>query len=177
MDRWDQLEQLRARIPELEWQLSKMDSCFPSSVLPKGLFRQPWDRPGSAYANEIKEDLSLLASYSKQAQNKTATQFLALKINQKIHVLVSLCKQYQRDNTGEKSTSYAITNISTRQEWLQNLETQIQAMHRQKEALLEALSQKKGQNDAISGLSLRKELGELEKKVTLAEETFVKATK
>ncbi len=173
---WVQIKQLEARLPELEWQLSKMNATFPAFSLPKGLFRQKWDSDASCYASEIREDISLMATYSKQIENKAATHFLAVKINQKIQVLVSICKQYQKENTSSQSIGFEMAKISTRQEWLQNLDFDIQALHSQRTALLEVFSQKKLQNDAVSQLSLRRELGELEKKITLAEEAFGKAT-
>jgi hypothetical protein len=176
MDRLsDELRQLEARVPELEWQLNKFDGYFPFASLPKGLFRQQADKPGLAYAKEIREDLALLATYSQPPEHTSAARFLALKIQQKIHVLVSICKQNQKEDNN-KGISYDISAITTRQEWLQKLETQVDDLRRQRQALLEMLSQKEAAKDTNSELGLRKELGDLEKRVTLAEEAYVKAT-
>lgn len=175
MDKADPFHQLRTRITELEWQLSKYASQFSAQSLPKGLFRQDISAQAQAYASEIKDDLLVLESgYQRKAFETTG---LALKIQQKIMVLVNLCKQYHRAGlTDEVKPSYHLDKISTRQAWLQSLESEITVLRQQRDALKNQLQEKERGDDLGLQLSLRTELGDLEKRLTLAEETFGQAT-
>ena len=89
------LKELLARLPELEWQLGKMNLSLLAKQLPRGLFHPSRDATASAYINDIKYDiarLSTLLSYRK-------FHYLVEKIHQKIHRPVSQrCHQLERGN-------------------------------------------------------------------------------
>src|SRR5947209_2339443 len=122
---------LRTRITELEWQLSKFSAQFSIHNLPRGLFRQDINAPAMAYATEIKEDLLVLESGYQGKENEATG--LALKIQQKVMVLVNLCRQYsQVGPPEEEKASYHLDRISTRQAWLQSLESQIIILRQQR---------------------------------------------
>lgn len=156
----------------MEWQLSKLGSSFSAKSLPKALFRQPVDAPASAYATEIRDDISSLSSQT----NQRAVHYLALKISQKIHVLVSICSRHNRAQPDMDIVSYGVDKISTRQQWLQTLEANILMLDAQRESLVNTLAQKGcSSDDSLTQLNLQRELGELEKRLTLARETWERA--
>ena len=66
--------------------------------------------------------------------------------------------------------------LSTRQQWLQALEQEVEVLKKQKEAFNKCLLQiRPAKEDPSVLLNLRVELGALEKKLTLAEESLNKA--
>ncbi|MDP1603667.1 MAG: hypothetical protein Q8M03_10430 [Legionella sp.] len=166
------LTELLARMPELEWQLDKIGMAFSSKALPPGLFRQPFDAPAQAYITEIKADIATVSTTT----NARVERYLALKINQKINVLVKLCSRHNRKGPVQETVNYDIHQLSTRQQRLESLDLAIQLLVEQKEALEKALQQRENVGDCIAQLSLQNELGELEKRLTLARETYARAT-
>lgn len=167
------LAQLLARLPELEWQLSKQSLSFSPRALPAGLFRQAFDAPTAAYVAEIKADIATLQTFHN---NQRVAHYLALKINQKINVLVTVCSRHNRLQPEMTVANYGVDKMSTRQQWLQSLESSITILIEQKSALEGALAQKDKPRDDESQLNLARELGELEKRLTLARETYARAT-
>jgi hypothetical protein len=167
------LAELLARLPELEWQLSKQSLSFSPRALPPGLFRQTFDAPTTAYVSEIKADIVTLKTFHN---NQKIAHYLALKINQKINVLVSVCSRYNRREPEMAVATYGVDKMSTRQQWLQSLEANINLLLEQKKALESVWAQKDKLRDSESQLRLARELGELEKRLTLARETFTRAS-
>jgi hypothetical protein len=166
------LAELLARMPELEWQLDKIGGSFSPKALPPGLFRQPFDAPLQAYTAEIRADIAAVSNTT----NQRVERYLALKINQKINVLVKLCSRHNRLAPVHETINYDIHQLSTRQQRLESLECAIQLLIEQKDALTNALQQRENIGDCIAQLSLQSELGELEKRLTLARETYARAT-
>lgn len=172
MDVDKQLTKLLARLPELEWQLGKLGYSFSVKSLPRALFRQPFDAPATAYAAEIREDIRTLSSQT----NQRAVHHLAVKISQKINVLVTICSRHNREKPDSDVVSYGVDKISTRQQWLQSLEANIEILDAQRTSLANALAQKGcSSDDSLAQLSLQRELGELERRLTLARETWQRA--
>lgn len=172
MDVSNQLERLLSRMPELEWQLGKLGSAFSVKSLPKALFRQSFDAPVLAYVAEIREDIATLSLHS----NERVIRYLALKINQKINVLVTICFRHNREQPEPELVNYAVDKISTRQQWLQSLEANIQTLDAQREALAASLVNSNNVENCQLQLNLQRELGVLEKRLTLARETWNRAT-
>lgn len=167
------LADLLARLPELEWQFSKLGTSFSPKGLPRGLFRLQDDEAGSSsYIGEIKADIAALADHN----NVHAVRYLALKINQKIAVLVALCAHQKRHSPLKIGpTDLDATFLGTRMERLNDLELTIKMHGEQKEALVKALMQRESLRDSEAQLALQRELGEIEKCLTLAQEAYARA--
>jgi hypothetical protein len=161
------LATLRGRLPELEWQLNKMGRAFSPTSLPPGLFRQNDENPTS-YVSEIKNDITTLGSHP----NPRIVRYLAEKINQKINVLVSLCSRHHREQSKQEMDGLMIDRLRTRQQWLHSLEMDIKQLEEQKQALTNTLTEKDVVKNCAVSLNVRKELGNLEKHLTLLKETL-----
>ncbi|WP_133136866.1 primosomal replication protein PriC [Legionella rowbothamii] len=164
------LKTLTTRLPELEWKVGELGNSFSSHKLPRGLFRTE-SPTGAACIAEIKMDIQNL---SKQEGNSAS--YLATRIQQKVNVLVALCQIHGRHQKPEEKASFGLKMLSTRQQWMQTLETDIQALEKQQQAMTKALEQMMRGQNAAAILQLKAELGELERRLTLAKETLNRAT-
>lgn len=167
----DLLADLSSRLPELEWKIKGLGASFPVYSLPRGVFQTPFGVSGATCIAEIKSDILAL---SRQKNQRSAT-FLASRIQQKINVLVGLCQMHQRKNNPADKPHFGLSQLSTRQQWIQSLEEEIDSLASQRQALLRVMEQMKLGVDATSVLSVQKELGQLEKQLTLAREALAKA--
>lgn len=165
------LSQLMERLPELEWKISELGLFFSSQRLPKGLFRFDAEANGAACIAEIKADIQ---SLSKQ-QNKRSAFYLAERIRQKINVLVVLCQMHQGQNKPEEKVYFGIKMLSTRQQWINDLETEINTLVEQQQAMTKALAHLSHSHNSSALLHLKAELGEVERRLTLAKETLNRA--
>jgi hypothetical protein len=162
---------LIARLPELEWKTSDLNPSLFNKSLPKNVFRT-LDVSAATCINEIKVDIQTL---SKQ-NNYLSAHYLAEQVKQKISVLVGLCK-IEKKNKTKKDTGFGIAMLSTRQQWLQSLEQNVTLLIKQQEALAKTLAQMQLNNtDVAILLNLKSELGEAERRLTLAKEALNKAT-
>ncbi|TAL65118.1 MAG: hypothetical protein EPN84_02025 [Legionella sp.] len=164
------LEQLTSRLPELEWKISSLNTAFSHRQLPRGLFQPQSEYTGASCVAEIKRDLEALA----QQTNPRSANYLATRINQKINVLVTLCQIHSRNKPEEKAY-FGMQMISTRQQWIQNLESDIELLQLQQQAILRALEQLQGTSNQTAILNAQWELGEVEKRLTLAREKLQQA--
>lgn len=155
--------ELSSRLPELEWQLSKLGAQFHRRLLPKHLFREA-STPDDCI-DEIKRDI---ISLSKQSESEQIQHYLATTIRQKISVLVHICQLHGHHVAPERPTIY--DSMTTRAQWLEKLELARSKLLTQKEAILMALAtmQMREQRDAI--LSLQLELGHIERELSALEE-------
>lgn len=164
------LTTLTARLPELEWKVGELGYSFSSHKLPRGLFRSE-SQTGAACIAEIKTDIQ---SLTKQEGNSAC--YLATRIQQKVNVLVALCQIHNRHHKPDDNASFGIKSLSTRQQWIQTLETDIQTLEKQQQAMTKALEQMMRGQNANAILQLKAELGALERRLTLAKETLNRAT-
>ncbi|WP_419419574.1 hypothetical protein ACNVED_13865 [Legionella sp. D16C41] len=164
------LTDLLARLPELEWQLGKFGLLFSPKLFPHGLFRCHPSEDIKAYSNEIKADIRVLT----QQENNKLAHYLAMKINQKVNVLVTFCQQQLSQKVTLEDNNFNLNKLTTRQQWILSLEEQISLLTKQKEALANRLSQTNKAEDKII-LKLKAELGQIQKQLTLAEEAYHKA--
>lgn len=160
---------LIARLPELEWKISGLGIANHS--LPKGLFRTYRETNGSAYVAEIKEDLQSLS----QQKNARSALYLAERIRQKVNVLVALCHMHKRRNKSEEKVYFGVKMLGTRQQWINDLEADIHVLETQQQAMHKTLEQMLRGNNAEAILQLKAELGEIERRLTLARETLNRA--
>ncbi|CDZ75910.1 Primosomal replication protein N'' [Legionella massiliensis] len=165
------LQELAARLPELEWKISSLGCALPISALPKGLFHTSLDMNAASCIAEIKADIQQLAAQ----KNQRSAQYLAERIKQKISVLVALCHLQANKPKTEEKKGFGLDKISTRQQWIQALEKDINLLNSQREALEKTLAQLKVRGDAQAVLQLQAELGAVEKRLTLAKETLASA--
>lgn len=165
------LSDLITRLPELEWKISGLGSSFSSRSLPRGLFANK-DASGASCIAEIKADIQALSAQ----KNERSAFYLAERIRRKVNVLVALCQIHRRKEKTEENVSFGVKMLSTRQQWIQGLETDIQALERQQHALSATLVQMTRSNHpAAVILQLKADLGEIERRLTLAKETLSRA--
>ncbi|CAM4455553.1 MAG: hypothetical protein LEGION0403_FIIPPAGN_01282 [Legionella sp.] len=164
------LKSLAARLPELEWKVGELGSSFSGHKLPRGLFRTE-SLTGAACIAEIKTDIQSLSR-----QEGYSASYLATRIQQKVNVLVTLCQIHSRHHKPEDNASFGLKMLSTRQQWIQTLETDIQTLEKQQQAMTKALEQMMRSPSATAILQLKAELGQLERRLTLAKETLNRAT-
>ncbi|CAM2750966.1 coiled-coil protein [Legionella steigerwaltii] len=160
-----------ARLPELEWKINELGSFFSSHRLPKGLFRIDEGVSGVACIAEIKADIHAL---SKQ-QNRQSAFYLAERIRRKINVLVVLCQMHQTSNKPEEKRSFGIKMLSTRRQWINDLEAEIKTLEEQQQAMTKALEHLRHNHNSSAILHLKAELGEVARRLTLAKETLNRA--
>lgn len=167
------LLELEARLPELEWKLSSLGTAFSPKSLPRGLFRPHLEGSASVYVAEIKLDIQALV---RQKSNYSA-YYLVQRIQQKINVLVTLCHlQANKLKSEERKSNFGLQMINTRQQWLQTLEKDISILSAQQQAMSKSLQQMQTRGrEPQALLSLQGELGEVEKRLTLAKEMLANA--
>lgn len=163
---------LSERLPELEWKLGNLDKRFSPKILPKGLFRLGMEAESRDFIAEIKLDIQALA----KRRDERSALFLAGRIQQKINVLVTVCQLYIAPAEKAAAISYNMNKLATRQQWLQSLELEVEVLDKQLQALLSA-QKKLVTNDKSAQLNLQAEIGEVQRRLTLARETFNKTTR
>jgi hypothetical protein len=163
---------LMTRLPELEWKITNLNPILFSRSIPKRLFRTPNLNPLECI-NELKVDIQVLTKQNSEI----SALYLVGQIKQKINVLVGLCRMEKKQEKLSEHLPLGINTLSTRQQWLRELEQDIESLSKQQQALLKTLSTMKMEQKAPSILlNLQSELGTLEKRLTLAKETLAKAT-
>lgn len=165
------LADLSARLPELEWKISGLGTSFSNRSLPKGLFHSAREMNGALCIAEIKSDIRALSAQT----NKLAAAHLAQQIQQKINVLVALCQINSKRNKPDERPHFGLDSLSTRQQWIQTLEADIQQLLNQRLAVQKALDSINLQSSPQIVLNLQAELGAIEKRLTLAQETLNRA--
>lgn len=166
------LSELSARLPELKWKMGQMGSAFSIHQLPRGLFRTSVVLTAAGCVDEIQDDIDALLKH----QNENSAHFLAERIKQKINVLVALHQINVKKNQEQNPVPFSLNKLSTRQQWLQDLELEIQQLMSQQQALSRSLEQMSGINQIEAVLTLKQDLGSIEKRLTLAKETLSQAT-
>lgn len=165
------VEQLSARLPELEWKLKNLQIYIHSKTLSPGLFQNRVDISAQTCMAEVKADLKALTSEA----DRPGARYLTQRINQKINALVRLCQLHEgKPNPRETRASFGINTISTRQQWLIDVRNEIEALEQQQQALLSQLEQMQQRNQQQTVLTIKTQLGEVEKQLTLAKEALGK---
>ncbi len=159
------LADLSSRLPELEWKISNL-SAFSVQALPPGLFRTRLGLTAKDCISEIKSDIHALS----QQKNAVRASFIAQRIQQKINVLVSVCQIQARRGKPEETIPFSLDKLSTRQQWIQDLEQEIHTLTLQLQAMEKSLKQMKSTSQAEAILLVQTELGEINKRLTLATE-------
>ena len=166
------LDDLNARLPELEWKLGCLNPVISYHSLPKGLFQPRMELSSSACIAEIKLDIQALT----QQDNERSARYLANRVKQKINVLVSLCQIAARREKPAEKVHFGIKTLSTRQQWIQNMESDIATLSLQHQAIANTLAQMTSSNKTSAILGVQAELGEVERRLTLALESLKQAT-
>ncbi|MBA3536808.1 MAG: primosomal replication protein [Tatlockia sp.] len=166
------LERLTERLPELEWKINSLGARLSANSLPRGLFRPHLEMSAATCIDEIKADIQQLT----RQKSEYSAFYLAERIEQKISVLVTLCHLQTTKPKTEEKIRFGLDKISTRQQWLQTLEKEIDLLTLQQQAMLKTLEQIKASGNSQAVLQLQAQLGEVEKRLTLAKETFAGVT-
>ena len=167
----DLLDELGSRLPELEWKINRLYPQLSSYNIPRGLFHPAMEYTGTACSEEIKANIQALSVQ----KNERSAHFLAERIKQKINVLVTLCQIDSKKKKPEEKVSFGIKMLSTRQQWIETLEKDINTLEKQQQALEKTLQHMKTGSNDTSILSVQKELGEVDRRVTLAKEALNQA--
>ena len=170
----DALDGLVSRLPELEWRLGEIGRIS-YTQLPQGLFHGA--HPGewltaSRCVDEIKRDLAVLG---RQGESRAA-HFLAEQVSKKINVLLQLCQAFRRKAALEPRASFGVHSMSTRQQWLGELQGEIARLTAQQVALRTALETPSTRRAPEAVLMLQGELGEVTRHLVTAEEAFAVAS-
>ncbi len=168
----DVLTRLEARLPELEWKLTLRGTMIHPSLLPRGLFLNRIEMTAQTCIDEIKLDLETI----KNQKNELSAHFIAERVNKKINVLVRLCRQNNSPGASEKQAVFGVQTLGTRQQWLQNMQKNIDVLAQQHNALQTSLNKLDVGTNPQLILSLQTELGEINRRLTLAKETFARST-
>ena len=169
----DTVRVLAARLPELAWKLGSLYTTIHAHLLPRSLFKERLEMTPESCIAEIKADLNALS----HQRNERSAHYLAKRTSQKINVLVHLCQLPSKPQDPNRQAPINIETISTRQQWLRDLEGEIatlSAQHLALQSTLDKLQTTKGP-DAV--LNLQSALGEVLRRLTLAKETFDRATR
>lgn len=165
------LTELTARLPELEWKISGWSSSITIHNLPKGLFSSGIELTGSDCIKEIRDDIQALQKHKDGA----GAYFLAERIQQKINVLVILCQMDKKNIKHEKKAPFDLTMLSTRQQWIKTMEDNIRTLEQQYQSMINTFEQKNSYSNPTTILHLQAELGEIERRLTIAKETLNRA--
>ena len=164
---------LAARLPELAWKLGSLYTTINASLLPKSLFKERLEITPESCIAEINADLHALRHQS----NERSAHYLAKRASQKINVLVHLCQLSTSPKDTNKYSPINIDTISTRQQWLRDLEAEIAKLSAQHLALKATFDKLQITEAAEAALKLQSEIGQVQRQLTLAQETFARATR
>lgn len=161
--------QLLARLPELEWRLSKLNKAVTLKVA-GNIFRNKNNLSNETCIDEIRYDLKRL----EMPNNTISAEYLAKSVLDKINFLVRFCKINETDLSKKADREFGIKSISTRQQWLSALEEDIVKLEQQQFSINTRMSQvNKDEVDTLLGLQAA--LGEVSQKLTLLQEKYEQA--
>ncbi len=150
----DSMAALRARLPELERQLSKFGDFFPLRLLPRGLFRN--GSSAQDCLNEITHDVMTLTAKTPAS----ILQYGVVRLSQKIHVLVHICLTHERDHADDHMLR--MDKISTRAQWQVQAQSRQDKLTLQRAALASTLQSMHTRQDAQTIQALQVELQDIE---------------
>lgn len=164
---------LSARLPELSWRLGLLQYTeFNTHKFPRGLFKNNLDMTPQSCIEEITEDLTRLSSQ----KNYRSAQYLAIQINKKVNVLVQMCHMSKDSAKIKHPPTFSVQTITTRQQWLASLTEDIAALRLQEQALTNRLTERDELKNSTVILNVQAEIGEIKRRLTLAQETLARAT-
>ena len=166
------VQELSARLPELAWKLSTLYKEFNPTLLPRGLFQSQFEMTPTSCIDEINADLRLLSHH----KNERSSRYLADRVNQKINVLVRLCRLHKDNKSIKQAPAFGVQSLSTRQQWLGTLQEEIDGLSSHQQALMIILSRLQTGQDSDAILSAQSDLGDIERRLTMARETLARAT-
>jgi|GEM_PF-1754333 len=166
------INELSGRLPELAWKLEALYFNFNPKTLPRGLFQPQFEMTPQSCIDEIKEDLRRLNAH----KDERTLYYIANRVTQKINVLVRLCQVEKDRKPIKQESSFGVQALNTRQQWLITLQEDIDKLDVQQKALFSALKRREKNQDFQAMLSLQADLGDIERRLTLAQETLNRAT-
>ena len=167
------IQRLSARLPELAWKLSALGPVLQPALFPRGLFRGRFEWTPASCIDEINADLDTI----QQQSNEQAAHYLADRVAKKINVLVRICQQHSKQKKPERQVALGVQAINTRQQWLKTMQSEIDVLSEQQQALAAALhAALKANNNSDAMLRLQAELGQAERRLTVAKEAYARST-
>lgn len=161
------IAQLEARLPELEWKLGQLEVHLSAKSISSGIFQQRFQMTPQTCIQEIKSDLNAL----KMQANGQRAEFLAVRLGRKISTLVKLCQMSRPKQDLEPREHFKVQAMRTRQQWIQEIQNDRMKLAEQKQSLSARMSQLDAQNTELA-LTIKRELGEVERRLTLAQEKY-----
>jgi hypothetical protein len=162
----DIIQKLEMRLPELEWKLSELGAYINHHRLPKGLFSERLELTPKLCIDEIKQDLYVLRGQT----NERSINYKVLRVNQKINVLVRLCKTESNKKNSKNTQEFSVQALSTRQQWLKSVEQEIANLQTQREALKLTLCSMELKQDVNAILKIKLDIGDLERRLSVLSE-------
>jgi hypothetical protein len=171
MDLNDAVHALATRIPELEWRLSKLP-YIARAKLPRGLFQHDTHLTwidSRRCIESLRHDLEALQANP----DDFAAHFIAQQLSRKVNVLLRIC--HESSFKEARLPVFSMQRMSTRQQWLVQLQQDITRLTAQQAALLEALSTHEARLMSVDAtLLLQHELGEVTRRLTEAQEKLAR---
>lgn len=159
MDWAPTIRQIRNRLPELEHHIVKLGTHFPLHALPPGLFKDV--ATGVDCITDIDNNLDKVID--EKASERVRLYWSNL-LNQKIHVLVHICRNQPRRK--KESHSLVLDKISTRNDWLAQIEAKQISLTTQRESMTATLKSMQARNDREAIQILQNELLDIEAQLT-----------
>lgn len=147
------VKELKERLPELEWKLNHSHPIS-NAALPHDLFPRTIEFNAQELMVLLKQEIERLA----QQNNPSSCYYLAQKIHRKISLLVSCLRMKETE-----PPNGFLQSICTRQQFVFELQKQIQNLHSHQQALELRLLKTK---DPDITLELKKEIGKIEQSLT-----------
>ncbi len=167
------IEQLKQRIPEMEWKINQLPPNKHLWRLPRGIFRLKAGSPYAFYITEIKEDIALL-----EAQTCPKGQwYLAKQIETKITLLIRISTLQKKTHSPSSNQNAVVQRLSTRKQWLEELEQRIHQITRQISAMEQQLDKYTEQKNHLQArLQLEHDIGQSRRQKTLLKEQYQRAS-
>lgn len=162
------IDELNQRLPELLWQMKSIKRIIPRSHLPAGLFKNTSSEP-EAYIEDIQADIERIRVQTAPK----VIHYMVEQVARKIDVLVNCCKKKPSPHSKSSKSRLSVQAISTRQQWLQDIEKEVFSLQQQEQALRKQLNTCARSDAKI--LSLQAELGDIQRQLTLSNEALKKA--
>jgi primosomal protein N'' len=159
----DIISSLESRLPELEWKSRVLGPFLKNKSFPRGMFKYRLELTPKDCIDEIKQELEAL----KNQPNEHIAHYMAMRIHEKINVLVKMCKIKSKTNGTTHTNTSMLHVISNRDKWLKETEDNSSKLLIQRHALKITAQNMQCKEDLEASSSIRKELDEIERKLSL----------
>lgn len=166
------IEQLKLRLPELEWKISQLPRNKDLWRLPQGIFRLKAGNPYSLYIDEIKKDIQQL----EQQVGPKSQWYLAKQIEAKIALLIRMSVLQKKASSNHTLHNSVLQRLSTRKQWMEDLEQRMDSLNQQICAMKERLANHSERHAPEPRLQLEQDIGQASQQLTLLQERYQRAS-